>query len=123
MKLLFANLLALLFNLSRALQQPLALSNAHLRLPTNIAELHKDFGPVPGDSPVRYNSDPSMSLFAIDTLDMHPNPCVMYIGVFPFISSPSWASLPPFQQPHHQHHCQYLTQHPSIPVPYLNHVH
>ncbi|CAD6565719.1 MAG: hypothetical protein ASARMPREDX12_006737 [Alectoria sarmentosa] len=42
-----------------------------------------DGGAVPGDSPVRYNGDPAISLFAIDWLDMYPNPCVIdsYCGV------------------------------------------
>jgi len=32
---------------------------------------------VPGSSPVRYAEDPVDDLFAIDYLNMYPNPCVM----------------------------------------------
>ena len=34
---------------------------------------------VPGDSPVNYNNDPSGDLFEIESLNMYPNPCVMYV--------------------------------------------
>ena len=33
--------------------------------------------PVPGDSPVRYCSNPANDSFQISSLDMYPNPCVM----------------------------------------------
>ena len=32
---------------------------------------------VPGDSPVKYYNDPGNDLFRIESLDMHPNPCVL----------------------------------------------
>ena len=35
---------------------------------------------VPGDSPIFYNNDPSEDLFEIESLNMYPNPCVMYVN-------------------------------------------
>lgn len=34
---------------------------------------------VPGDSPVKFHNDPANDLFRIETLDMYPNPCVLYV--------------------------------------------
>ena len=144
MKLIYPNLLApLLFNIPRAhllaspdsqnalvppLQQQLALKSAHLLPSTNTIKLHDDYGPVPGDSPVRYNGDFSTSLFAIETLDMHPNPCVMYVAILFFIHPPCW----PPHQPISLITCttantsclrSITALEPSTPAQYLNHFH
>ena len=34
---------------------------------------------VLGNSPVRYLGDTANNIFAIDSLDMYPNPCVMQV--------------------------------------------
>lgn len=34
---------------------------------------------VPGLSPVKYHNNPSNDLFQIESLNMYPNPCVMYV--------------------------------------------
>jgi hypothetical protein len=143
MKLIFPNLLApLLFNIPRthllaspdsqiALLPPLqqlAVKSAHFLHSTNTSNLYDDYGPVPGNSPVRYNGDFSTSLFAIETLDMHPNPCVMYVAILFFIHPPCW----PPHQPISLITCttadtssllSITVQEPSTPAQCLNHVH
>lgn len=47
---------------------------------------------VPGSSPVRYGRDPLHNLFTISQLDMHPNPCVMFVPCTP-PSTPSSANI------------------------------
>lgn len=32
---------------------------------------------IPGDSPIRYCSNPTNDNFKIESIDMYPNPCVM----------------------------------------------
>ena len=32
---------------------------------------------IPGDSPIRYCSNPTNDTFKIESIDMYPNPCVM----------------------------------------------
>ena len=144
MKLPFSSLLApLLFNLSPArllpspgsqtvllpsLQQQFALKSAPLLLSTDTVKLHDDYGPVPGNSPVRYNGNNSTSLFAIDTLDMHPNPCVMYVAVNRCIHRPlCWPLHPNSLILYTASTTLFLpsvaAQEPPTPAPYVNYIH
>ena len=47
---------------------------------------------IPGDSPIRYCSNPANDTFKIESIDMYPNPCVMYVpssfNPFPLFSRP-----------------------------------
>ena len=51
----------------------------------HIDRIPRNGSAVPGNSPVRYHDDPGNDIFQISSLDMYPNPCVMY--VFYFISA------------------------------------
>ena len=62
---------------------------------SKIDETPHNGSAVPGLSPVKYHNDPGNDLFRIKSLDMHPNPCVMYVfysnllstyQIIPFIS-------------------------------------
>lgn len=72
-----------------------------LRAPSQIAtkmdEIFQNGSAVPGASPVKYHNNPDNDLFIIESLDMHPNPCVMFVlpSRFPTKSStqPSNSSL------------------------------
>ena len=59
--------------LARQIQVPL--DDAHGR----IHSANDTGSAVPGSSPVRYRHDPSHNLFTLSQLDMHPNPCVMFV--------------------------------------------
>lgn len=61
--------------------QSLAQALQPYRAPTQII-VELDDAPrngtaVPGDSPVKYHDNPGSDLFIIESLDMHPNPCVI----------------------------------------------
>ena len=64
-----------------------------------ISETPHNSTAVPGDSPVKYHHDPSSDLFKIESLDMHPNPCVMYV-----FRSPSLLEI--FLQPYPSKECR-----------------
>lgn len=64
-------LLALLLLAATVTSAP---TNAQIAITTHDA---RNGSFIPGDSPVRYCSNPAKDLFQIDSLDMYPNPCVM----------------------------------------------
>ena len=55
-----------------------------LRLPsqiiTKVNGTPHNGSAVPGDSLVKYHNDPANDLFKIESLDMYPNPCVLYVS-------------------------------------------
>lgn len=50
------------------------------QLVTKINATAHNGSAVPGASPFEYHNDPGNDLFQIESLDMHPNPCVMYVS-------------------------------------------
>lgn len=65
---------ALLASLLLATAVTSAPANAQIAITTHEAH-NGSF--IPGDSPIRYCSNPAQDLFQIDSVDMYPNPCVM----------------------------------------------
>ncbi len=61
------------------LTQALRLFRAPTQIITKIDETPHNGSVVPGVSPVKYYNDPGNDLFRIESLDMYPNPCVMYV--------------------------------------------
>lgn len=52
---------------------------AQTQIITKIDEAPHNGSVVPGVSPIKYHNDPGNDLFRIESLDMYPNPCVMYV--------------------------------------------
>ena len=55
---------------------------------------------IPGDSPIRYCSNPANDTFKIESIDMYPNPCVMYV---PSSFNPFPLFSPPFSKANNQY--------------------
>ena len=64
--------------LTHSVTQALHPLRAPSQIITKIDETPHNGSAVPGASPVKYHNDPGNDLFRIESLDMHPNPCVMY---------------------------------------------
>lgn len=75
--------LAIRILLVQSSAQALQLYQAPAQIIAKLDDAPRNGTAVPGDSPVKYHNNPGGNLFIIESLDMHPNPCVIesYCGV------------------------------------------
>lgn len=71
--------LAAVVLLTLPVTQALRPFQAQTQIITKIDETPHNGSVVPGVSPVKYHNDPGNDLFRIESLDMYPNTCVMYV--------------------------------------------
>jgi hypothetical protein len=78
--------------LTHSMTQALRPLRAPGQIITKIDETPHNGSAVPGASPVKYHNDPGNDLFRIESLDMYPNPCVLYVFYSRFPSKSSTQS-------------------------------